>query len=105
MATGVVEHPGHGAPHVEPLPPAIGGNQTMGSVVDSIGDIATCVKPHPRAWYLMFAAGFAMLGLFGVAVTYLLTMGVGIWGINQPTAWGFAIINFVWWIGIGHAGT
>ena len=39
------------------------------------------------------------------AVTYLLVKGVGIWGINIPVAWGFAIINFVWWIGIGHAGT
>src|SRR5262245_3142573 len=40
-----------------------------------------------------------------VAVTYLLVMGVGIWGINVPVGWGFAIVNFVWWIGIGHAGT
>ena len=108
MATGVLEQHGHGpgvAPHVEALPPSIGGNHTLGSVVDSIGDIATCVKPHPREWYIVFAAGFAMFGMFAVAVTYLLTMGTGIWGINVPSAWGFAIINFVWWIGIGHAGT
>ena len=39
------------------------------------------------------------------AVGYLLAKGVGIWGINMPVAWGFAIINFVWWVGIGHAGT
>jgi len=39
------------------------------------------------------------------AVTWLLVVGVGIWGINIPIGWGFAIINFVWWIGIGHAGT
>ena len=39
------------------------------------------------------------------AVTYLFLVGVGIWGIEIPVAWGFAIINFVWWIGIGHAGT
>ena len=44
-----------------------------------------------------------MLLLF--AVTYLLVKGVGIWGINIPVGWGFAIVNFVWWIGIGHAGT
>ena len=43
--------------------------------------------------------------LFLTAVTYLLVKGVGIWGINIPVGWGFAIINFVWWIGIGHAGT
>ncbi len=40
-----------------------------------------------------------------MAVTYLFLVGVGIWGIEVPVAWGFAIINFVWWIGIGHAGT
>jgi Ni/Fe-hydrogenase subunit HybB-like protein len=39
------------------------------------------------------------------AIVYLLAVGVGIWGINIPVAWGFAITNFVWWIGIGHAGT
>jgi len=108
MATGVLAHDTHGPggrPHVEPPPPAVGVNQTLGSVVDTIGDIATCVKPHPRQWYVAFAFGFTLLGVFGIAVTYLLTIGVGIWGINVPTAWGFAIINFVWWIGIGHAGT
>ncbi len=39
------------------------------------------------------------------SIVYLLVVGVGIWGINIPVAWGFAIVNFVWWIGIGHAGT
>ena len=40
-----------------------------------------------------------------VSVTYLLVKGIGIWGNNIPVGWAFAIINFVWWIGIGHAGT
>src|SRR6202030_811000 len=52
-----------------------------------------------------FGISFALLMLFNVAVTYLLVKGVGIWGIRIPVAWGFAIVNFVWWIGIGHAGT
>jgi molybdopterin-containing oxidoreductase family membrane subunit len=52
-----------------------------------------------------FAISFLLLALFMVAVTYLLVIGVGIWGINVPVGWGFAIINFVWWVGIGHAGT
>ena len=43
--------------------------------------------------------------MFFFAVSWLLYRGVGIWGINIPVAWGFAIVNFVWWIGIGHAGT
>jgi len=46
-----------------------------------------------------------LLAVLGMAVTYLFLRGVGIWGIEIPVAWGFAIINFVWWIGIGHAGT
>jgi molybdopterin-containing oxidoreductase family membrane subunit len=52
-----------------------------------------------------FAVAFLLLMMFLFAVTYLLFKGVGIWGINIPVAWGFAIVNFVWWIGIGHAGT
>ena len=50
-------------------------------------------------------SAWACLSGLGVAVFYLFYMGTGIWGINQPVAWGFAIVNFVWWIGIGHAGT
>jgi Ni/Fe-hydrogenase subunit HybB-like protein len=52
-----------------------------------------------------FAIALALLMMFNVAVTYLLIKGVGIWGIKIPVGWGFAIVNFVWWIGIGHAGT
>jgi molybdopterin-containing oxidoreductase family membrane subunit len=59
----------------------------------------------PRIWWLGFALSFMGLGIFVVAVSWLLYRGVGIWGINRPVMWGFAITNFVWWIGIGHAGT
>ncbi len=58
-----------------------------------------------RGWMLGFAASFILLMVFFVAVAYLLAKGVGIWGIMIPVAWAFAITNFVWWIGIGHAGT
>jgi molybdopterin-containing oxidoreductase family membrane subunit len=59
----------------------------------------------PLAWFfgLMVAGGVASLVV--IAVTWLFLKGVGIWGVTIPGAWGFAIINFVWWIGIGHAGT
>jgi Ni/Fe-hydrogenase subunit HybB-like protein len=61
--------------------------------------------PYPRFWWTAFLAAFlAVLVLLG-SLAWLLIRGVGIWGINIPVAWGFAIINFVWWIGIGHAGT
>src|SRR4051794_31616714 len=46
-----------------------------------------------------------LVGIFFVATYVLIRYGVGIWGINIPVAWGFAIISFVWWVGIGHAGT
>lgn len=56
-------------------------------------------------WWVMFGIGFLVMHLFLVSVVYLLYKGIGIWGNNQPVGWGFDIINFVWWIGIGHAGT
>jgi len=62
-------------------------------------------EPLGRGWMLGFAGAFVLLLLLNAAVCWLLLRGVGIWGVNQPVAWGFAIVNFVWWIGIGHAGT
>src|SRR5205807_1529220 len=56
-------------------------------------------------WLICFTINFGLLMLLLYAVVYLLAAGVGIWGIDIPVAWGFAITNFVWWIGIGHAGT
>ncbi|HET7624084.1 MAG TPA: NrfD/PsrC family molybdoenzyme membrane anchor subunit [Verrucomicrobiae bacterium] len=61
--------------------------------------------PHPKFWFIGFTISFALFLMFCAAVSYLLYYGPGIWGINIPVAWGFAITNFVWWIGIGHAGT
>jgi Ni/Fe-hydrogenase subunit HybB-like protein len=77
---------------------------TFRSVTEKISRIV--LTPHtPIGWFggVLFASGVATLVL--IAVTWLFLKGVGIWGITQPVAWGFAIINFVWWIGIGHAGT
>ncbi len=56
-------------------------------------------------WVVALGFSFSLLAVFGLALTWLLAKGIGIWGVNVPVAWGFAIINFVWWIGIGHAGT
>lgn len=60
-------------------------------------------KTNP--WQIMFGIGFLFLQVLLLAITHLVFTGIGIWGNNQPTGWGFDIINFVWWIGIGHAGT
>ncbi len=62
-------------------------------------------EPLRRGWLGGFALAFVFLMLLNVSIAWLLIRGIGIWGVNQPVAWGFAIVNFVWWIGIGHAGT
>ena len=59
----------------------------------------------PRGWWILFICSVGLLGLMGAALTYLLVSGVGAWGNNSPVAWAWDITNFVWWIGIGHAGT
>jgi molybdopterin-containing oxidoreductase family membrane subunit len=85
-------------------PPVIGPGQTFDSVTDTIAG-AVLTRPIGLGWLAGLAVGMGLLGILGAAVTYLFLRGVGIWGIEIPVAWGFAIINFVWWIGIGHAGT
>ena len=82
----------------------IGPKETYARVSEQIAGIPL-KHPHPKFWLIAFTLAGAMFLLFCVAVGYLLYRGVGIWGINIPIAWGFAITNFVWWIGIGHAGT
>jgi Ni/Fe-hydrogenase subunit HybB-like protein len=77
---------------------------TLGTVTDKISSIVLS-RGTTKGWLFGFAIAFVLMMLLLVAVTYLLVVGVGIWGINIPIGWGFAIVNFVWWIGIGHAGT
>jgi molybdopterin-containing oxidoreductase family membrane subunit len=78
--------------------------QTLESVSREISAIPLG-HPHPRFWWTAFLSAFLAVLVLCVSLAWLLARGVGIWGINVPIAWGFAIINFVWWIGIGHAGT
>ena len=63
------------------------------------------VRPYNWRWFLGMGVGFVLTLLLLLAITVLFVRGVGIWGIDVPVMWGFAIVNFVWWIGIGHAGT
>jgi len=77
---------------------------TVASVTDKISAMVLTRKT-PRGWFYGFGLAFLLvLGLL-MTITNLLFRGVGIWGVNVPVGWGFDIINFVWWIGIGHAGT
>src|SRR5262245_17847464 len=85
-------------------PPLIGPGHTLASVTDKISQLVLTRKPS-RGWLFGFSLAFAMTMVLLTSVTYLLFRGVGIWGVNSPVGWGFAIVNFVWWIGIGHAGT
>ncbi len=61
-------------------------------------------KP-PLGWWVVLAVSASMLGMFGISIAWLIWEGVGIWGNNIPVAWGWPIVNFVFWVGIGHAGT
>jgi len=95
MASG--RSPGKVAPVLEP-------GYTYERVSDKISSIVL-QKKTPRRWLIGFGIAFALTNVLFLSIAYLLVKGVGIWGLNVPVSWGFAIINFVWWIGIGHAGT
>src|SRR5581483_9286084 len=86
------------------LPPVLGRALDYGRVTDKISSIVLTQRT-PAAWLAIFAAGFLLVNVLIVAALVLFFVGVGIWGVNIPVAWGIAIVNFVWWIGIGHAGT
>jgi Ni/Fe-hydrogenase subunit HybB-like protein len=84
----------------------IGPGHTYGTVTDEISGVV--FRPFlktPWQMFFGFACAFVLVNLLIVSVTWLFVRGIGIWGVNMPVAWGFAIVNFVWWIGIGHAGT
>jgi molybdopterin-containing oxidoreductase family membrane subunit len=95
MATD--RRPGKLAPVLEP-------GYSYGRVSDKISAIVL-EERTPRKWFVGFGIAFALTNVLFLSIAYLVLEGVGIWGINVPIGWGFAIINFVWWIGIGHAGT
>ena len=85
-------------------PPMIEGKNSLGSVTDQITNISFDTKV-PWWWIIGFGIAFVLAQVLLMTVTYLVTTGIGIWGNNVPVGWAFDIINFVWWIGIGHAGT
>jgi molybdopterin-containing oxidoreductase family membrane subunit len=84
--------------------PVIAPGHTFSSVTDKISAIVLTHKT-PIGWYLGFLTAAAGAGMLLISLTWLVIKGVGIWGNNVPVGWAFDITNFVWWIGIGHAGT
>ena len=84
----------------------IGRGQTSQGIDDVVNTpVLSDVKRTPLWWWIGFGISLSLLGVYLISVVVLITTGTGVWGNNQPVAWGMPIINFVWWIGIGHAGT
>ncbi|MDP7061421.1 MAG: polysulfide reductase NrfD [Planctomycetota bacterium] len=80
------------------------GENDLHSVTETVCGVLEASKP-PKSWYLIFTVAVGLLGVLGAMIVYLVMTGVGVWGNNQPVAWGWPIVNFVFWVGIGHAGT
>src|SRR5918994_852818 len=89
---------------LKPAAPVLESGHTYGSITDKLSTIVLTTKA-PKSWFLGLAVSFVLLMTLLYAVAYLFAVGVGVWGLNVPVGWAFDITNFVWWIGIGHAGT
>ncbi len=84
-------------------PPLIRGDRTLAEIT---GDICASMLRRPGAlWWVSFLAALTLLAIGTAAVTYQIATGIGTWGLNNTVGWAFDITNFVFWIGIGHAGT
>ena len=93
-------HAGDGYHTGEPL---IQGNLDFHDITDLVAYHTE--KKTPWTWYAAFGFAFTGLAMLIFALAYKVWNGVGVWGNNIPVAWGWPIVNFVWWVGIGHAGT
>jgi molybdopterin-containing oxidoreductase family membrane subunit len=99
----IERHPHEMQQQRAPLP-VIAPGHSFTSVTEKISAIVLTNRT-PIGWFLGAGLAFALVLVLLMSVTYLFLWGTGIWGVDIPIGWGFAIINFVWWIGIGHAGT
>ncbi len=84
-------------------PPLVANQRPLGWISDAVARISE-VKT-PMWWWLAFGISFTMMLVCFAMIAHLMSTGVGVWGLGHPVMWGWAIVNFVWWIGIGHAGT
>jgi molybdopterin-containing oxidoreductase family membrane subunit len=87
-----------------PRAPLLAPGQSLAGVTDHVSDIVL-KRPTGPLWLAAFALSLALTGLLATGIVWLLMRGVGIWGLDMPVAWAFAIANYVWWIAIGMAGT
>jgi Ni/Fe-hydrogenase subunit HybB-like protein len=83
--------------------PLVLGGLGFHGITEEVSKVAE--RKTTLAWKIAFAIAVSWLMILGACIGYLVTTGVGVWGNNQPVGWGFPIVNFVFWVGIGHAGT
>ena len=83
--------------------PLILGGHDFHSITEAVAE--PLERKTPLGWWLFFIPSLALLAVFGISIFWLFWEGIGIWGVTNPVGWGFAIVNFVFWVGIGHAGT
>jgi molybdopterin-containing oxidoreductase family membrane subunit len=89
---------------IRPDDPVLEPGHNFVTITDKV--IAIPLRRGTPLWWIgVFAIAFGIMNVMLMVIGYLFVKGIGIWGVNVPVAWGFAIVNFVWWIGIGHAGT
>ena len=84
-------------------PPLVTGNLSFREITDLVAKHSE--KSPPRTWWILFGISTLMLTILVLMIAYQVWNGVGVWGNNQPVGWGWPIVNFVFWVGIGHAGT
>lgn len=87
-------------------PPLVTGKQTFHTVSERISEVTEAsARDTPKLWFVLMAISLLLLANLGASIAYLFWEGVGVWGVQNPVGWGWAIVNFVFWVGIGHAGT
>src|SRR5580692_5734934 len=103
MAEVVANIPVNAPPRELQRVPLVANNRSIGWISDAIAGVAE--GKTPAWWWMCFVPSVIMMTLCFSMILYLMSVGVGVWGPGHPVMWGWAIVNFVWWIGIGHAGT
>ena len=83
--------------------PLVLNQRSLGWISDRVASIVE--GPTPKWWWPAFLISASVAGMMFAMIGYLISTGVGVWGLNQPAGWAWDITNFVFWIGIGHAGT
>lgn len=104
MTAAAVAHP------VAEQAPVLAPDATPVSITDAVSDVVLLRRDALsgtalRAWWIALTIALALTGLFAASIYWVLYKGVGVWGLNIPVAWSFAIANYVWWIAIGMGGT